>query len=47
MKEIIQLNLTEKESIILQAIIYVGITLRTKDATKSEEVLENLKKKSR
>ena len=40
MEEVIQLNLTEKESVILQAIIAVGITLRTENVT--EKVLEDL-----
>ena len=43
MKEIVQLNLTEEESIILQAIVNVGITLRTENVT--VEVLEELEKR--
>ncbi len=40
MEELVQLNLTEEESIILQAIVAVGITLNTENVT--EKVLEDL-----
>ena len=44
MKEIVQLNLTEEESIILQSLVAVGITLRTENIT--EETLKDLEKRT-
>ncbi|KKN03205.1 hypothetical protein LCGC14_1109990 [marine sediment metagenome] len=43
MKEIIQLNLTEEESIILQSLVAVGITTRHENLT--IEVLEDLERR--
>ena len=42
-KEIVQLNLTEEESIILQSLVAVGITLRAEYPT--VEVLEYLERR--
>lgn len=44
MKEMIQLSLTEEESIILQALVAVGITLHTENVT--AEVLGDLEKRT-
>ncbi len=43
MEEAVQLNLIEEESIILQAIVAVGITLRVEHPT--VEMLEDLKRR--
>ena len=43
MMEMIQLNLTEEESVILQAIVAVGVSARTNEVTAEE--MEKLQKR--